>query len=250
MTIRCPCLQRDGRLCEPCWRREFEQLRAEARADDVKKGWLGVTLEAPRPEAREAQVSMDDVIGILSGKKKRRVGGYHPTGESRLVDVERPQHQGRYVRNMRRRRMRGERSAYPAPDPTQYQKWVCPQCGPLNPKLPPLLGEDDEYHCSSLDCDAVVHDALAIAVKVTDDDVVAVDETAADDRPEMEPTPEAMGVVSVVEDDAPSIEAPKADNEPVMTPEGLSIARRKLPQDTSQDPVNPTAALGGPIASP
>lgn len=41
----------------------------------------------------------------------------------------------------------------------QYSKitsWKCPKCGPLDPRNPPLVGEKNKFHCSSLDCDREV----------------------------------------------------------------------------------------------
>lgn len=217
---QCDCQKQTGKPCEACWQVAFEKLRQEARAEDEQAGMLGVAIEPPSPDARET----DDAGS--SGKKKRRVGGFHTKDGSaklnrRLMDDDqRPRHQGRFIPSGKATKLiRDNDPSYIEQHPS-LRDWVCPNCGPLENRpeeqkkravfsggrrvllYPPMLAdEDDKWHCSSENCDAVVYDRAELLrdAAAMQEANIEGDETAAEDQPEREPTPEEMGIAPIDE---------------------------------------------------
>src|SRR5208282_4907187 len=136
----CPKDATSKTLCDVCWKVAFERLRQEARQEDAREAELikGIIIN-PSPEARESCISSETLATLLGARKGKRLLG--------------ASHRGDKIHRDSTDDAGGPRASYVIRGPHSKNlalrievnhtanlcEWVCPQCGPLNAKYPPLM---------------------------------------------------------------------------------------------------------------
>lgn len=136
------------RLCSFCAEREFQKL----------------PIEKEDKENEEGRESLEMIQENLPEKSidNRRAGCYKTRINFPELDLPPPRAKftsSRLSANGKHYGFDGLRIEYLNRLNLQYSKissWKCPKCGLLDPRNPPLAGEGNKFHCSSLDCDREV----------------------------------------------------------------------------------------------